>query len=814
MSEGFAARLRTFRRRAGMTQDQLAQAAGLSVDGVGFIERGYRRRPRPDTVELLINALGLTEDEAAELRALSRPNQQTGKLQAPSQTLPPPSPESPSVPRQLPCPPTTYVGRDCAVADLVQLLTAEECSGQPRVASITGMGGVGKTSLALLVAHRAAEHFPDGQLYLNLRANGATEPLSLHAALTYLLTSLGVQSDGVPADPLQAAALYRTKTSNTRLLVVLDNVGHAQQVEALLPGASGNAVLLTSRSSLGVAIDAEPFPLEPLPADAAKELLASIVGEPRVDSDPTASRDVINSCAGLPLALRIVAARMQARPQWAMSDVARRLSDRDSRLAELESCGVAVSATLSDSVAQLKASTDPIDQDAASAWLAMGHLPVTLVPPTAIAAACRWSATRTRLALERLLEVSLIEEPLPGALRMHDLIHALARREVQQLTTEDQRRGQRRVLDHYVALAWRSLALCRDTPAGFDERALTAGVDPTLSPTECLAVIAHEAEQVIALASYAPRDDREQVLQTTHLTLGLMAYFVTRVNSAGWCELLTLVLRDVPDDALDVRIWLHQDIAFAHTGRGEHEPALAHARTAVDLARSAARPVAEASAQNVVAITLRRLGRMPEAIAACRRGLELCEQTGNQRALAIAWRDMGQLQSQNGDLDHGITSELKSLELYRRIDVRRGVAMTLINVGVMYRKRGDFEASFTHLTQAIEVSRSVGDLALETEARYELGCWHLAAGDPASGITAMKDSLAELDSGSPGRWELRIRRRLGLTLDTVGRHDEAHAQWLSVIRLHEQRGEVEQAHETRRLRLRAADHSQHTTPAT
>lgn len=802
-------RLRAIRRRVGMTQEQLAEASGLSVDGIGALERGHRRRPRHDTIELLTKALGISEDEAAQLRALSRPDSSATATESEAKR-PRRRVSAPLSPHQLPAPPTTYIGRDAAVDDLVHLLTRTERLPTPRVATITGMGGVGKTGLALLVAHRAAAHYPDGQLYLNLRANGGTEPLTLQSAMTFLLTSLGMHADDVPTDLAQATAAFRTRTSSTRLLLVFDNVAQAGQVESLLPGGPANAVLITSRSTLGAAIDARPCPLEPLPRPAARQLLAAVVGEQRVAADPLSSRAVIESCAGLPLALRIVAARMQARPNWAMSDLAHRLSDRDGRLAELNSGGVAVAATLAGSLDQLRASEDPVDQDAARAWLAMGVLPASLLPPTAIEAVCEWTAARTRLAIERLLEVSLIEEPLPGTFRMHDLVHALARATAQQeLSPADQHVWRTRALERYVAVAWRSLVLSRAAPEGFDEAALTAGIAPDLTPKDCLDLITQEAEQILALAGDVVRHDSDSAIRAAHVALGLMTFFVARVDSAGWSELLSLVLDHVPEDAHDVRIWLHQDLAFAHSGRGEHEVALTHAHAAAELARAAGRVAAEAAACNVTAIALRRLDRMPEALDACRRGLALCEQAGDERALAIAWRDTGQLQSQCGDLVDGIASERKSLAIYRRIGVPRGVAMTLINVGVMLRKNGDLDEALTHLTEAVEVSRSVGDLALETEALDELGYWHLLAGDALSGIHVLQDGLAVLADSGSGQWEPSIRHRLGLALDSLGRYDEADAQWLAAVRLHEQRGEVRRALELRqqwqeRHRLRTA----------
>lgn len=794
MAHEFGPLLRSLRRQAGLTQEQLALASGLSVDGIGALERGHRLRPRRDTISLLVAALGLDQDDAATLQSAA----------VPPRRKPPRAAERRRVgwtgtPHQLPAAPSVLVGRETLASDIESSLTGPtgRAGARPRVVALTGMGGIGKTALALVVAHRAAPQFPDGQLYLDLRGHGRAAGLSLTDALAHLLTSLGLHADDVPVDEDRALAAYRTRTSGSRLLVVLDNARDAAQVDALLPSGSENAVVVTSRASLGAQLEARQHALSPLPEDVARELLAERVGHQRMSSDEPASRTVIASCAGLPLALRIVAARMQARPQWAVSDVAQRLADRDTRLTELDSQGLAVATSLGDSVDQLRGSPDPTDQDAAELWLTMGVMPAPQVGLSGISHACSWPPDRTERAVERLAEVSLLEEPAPGRFRMHDLVHDLAhRRAGAELGRAEQDVRRRAALAHYVALAWRSRSLVRSTPEGFDDDSITAGMDPECSPRDCLAVIDEESEQLLRLLDEAGDDDKSAELIPL-LALGLVSLFVTRVDNTRWADTLAFALDRVPQEATDARVWLLQDLAMAHSGRGQHDLALRSAERAADLAGATGRREAEAAALNACAIALRRLGRLSEALDVCGRALVLFEREGDVRGQAIGLRDMGQLHFQNGDLETGIGFARRSLAIYEQIDVPRGLTMSHLNLGVMLRERGDLTDALHHLALAVSLSRDVGDLALETEALDELGEWHLLAGDAREGITVLRDGLAVIADHGSGQWEASIRRRLAIALESLGRPAEADEQWVAALRICEQRGESDQAAQLR-----------------
>ncbi|WP_289232138.1 helix-turn-helix domain-containing protein [Barrientosiimonas endolithica] len=313
MSDDFGATLRGLRLACGLTQEQLAERCGLSVEGISVLERGRRKRPRASTIDALVRGLGLDEDDARRMRQVCSRRRVGETWTRPDQVRP----GWALRPAQLPAPPPLHVGRD----DLVRAVTdrlREPAGLAPQVVGITGMAGIGKTSLALRVGHAVAPDFPDGQIYLDLRGHHPAGALDTRAALAYLLVSLGVHSDDVPRDADQAAAAYRTLTNGTRLLVVLDDAADhegAADVAQLLPGTAGNAVVVVSRSGLSAPTSA--FHLGRLDDASATELLRHVLGRERTDPDADALRRLVEGCAGLPLALRIVGARLQARPRGA-----------------------------------------------------------------------------------------------------------------------------------------------------------------------------------------------------------------------------------------------------------------------------------------------------------------------------------------------------------------------------------------------------------------------------------------------------------------------------------------------------------------
>jgi hypothetical protein len=296
------------------------------------------------------------------------------------------------------------------------------------VVVVHGAPGVGKSALAQCAAHLLTAGFPDGQLYVDL--NGATTeaaPLPVVEALHRLLRALGVAPAELPPGAEEAAGLFRTVAADRQLLVLLDNAVHAAQVRPLLPGGPGSAVLVTSRSRLATLEGATHRPVGRLDPDSAGALLAALVSGDRVAADPDAARSLAALCDHLPLGLRVVAARLNARPGRPVRCLLARLADERHRLAELTAGDLGLRGSFLASHTMLSGSDDPADRAAARALCLFALLPAAELDADVAAKVLGTSAAETDQVVERLLDAHLIEEAGPGRFTMPGLIRLFAR---------------------------------------------------------------------------------------------------------------------------------------------------------------------------------------------------------------------------------------------------------------------------------------------------------------------------------------------------------------------------------------------------
>ncbi|MBO1418858.1 BTAD domain-containing putative transcriptional regulator, partial [Streptomyces sp. FH025] len=346
-------------------------------------------------------------------------------------------PATPPAPAQLPADVSDFSGRSELVGDLSAVLM--NATGQAVVVtSLAGIGGVGKTTLAVHVAHRVRAEFPDGQLYVDLRGAGAS-PADPVVVLGDFLHALGVTEN--PDSLEQRAALYRSLLANRRMLILLDNARDADQIRPLIPGVSGCAVLATSRSRLAGIPGAQLFDVEELTPDEALALFSAIVGEQRVAAEPEAAMKVVTACGFLPLAVRIAAARLASRPRWSVSDLARRLADQRRRLDELQLGNLAVETTIGLGYGQLSATE-------ARAFRLLALIDSPDIPLAAAAALLGVDEYTAEDLVEALVEANMLECFAPGRYRYHDLLRLYAQRQNERIgDTREQDRAVLRLLD-------------------------------------------------------------------------------------------------------------------------------------------------------------------------------------------------------------------------------------------------------------------------------------------------------------------------------------------------------------------------------
>ncbi|MEU8401907.1 NB-ARC domain-containing protein [Nonomuraea sp. NPDC048892] len=419
--------LRTWRRRALLTQEQLAERAGLNVRTVRRLENDGLLRPRTTSVLLLARALDLDEAERAALNTAARST--TGAPVAGGADTGRPVVADPrpwTVPRQLPADVAAPGVRECEAAFVAARTT------QP-VVFVTGMAGTGKTVLAVHAAHRLAPLFPDGQLFVDLHghAQGAA-PVEPGDALARVLRTLGVPAEHVPWHLDDRAALYRSVLADRRLLIVLDDAAGEHQLHPLLPATPGCRVIVTSRHRLTCPGDARILSLDTLPLTEAVALFVRTAGydldvttgrAPDVtsgggaDAPPDVLAEIVRRCGLLPLAIRLAAARLQAHPSWNACHLLDRLTT--DRLAELAAGHQSVTGALNRSYERL-----PPDQR--RTYRLLGSAPHPSFTLGTAAALLNTTTDRASRLLDPLLDAHLLQEPAPGRYRLHDLVHAHA----------------------------------------------------------------------------------------------------------------------------------------------------------------------------------------------------------------------------------------------------------------------------------------------------------------------------------------------------------------------------------------------------
>ena len=373
--------------------------------------------------EMLIAELGT--EPGTSLRELHR------RMLTGDPELDPPAAVAPVVPRDLPAVAPHFTGRDGELRAMTRLLASmgERPGHAGLLYVITGPAGAGKTALALHWAHRVADRFPGGQLYLNLRDYAADRPLSAADALAGLLSTLGVAGQDIPAGLAERVAKYRGLLAPRKMLVLLDNAVSADQVRPLLPAAAGCVAVVTSRDPLhGLVVrdGARRLELAPLPLPDAIRLLRTMIGS-RVDANPVAARMLAEQCARLPLALRLAAGVAAARPDTGLVDLTIELVEQRR---QLDLPGTGPSEIKHSEVTSLRAvfewSRQELDAEATRGLRLAGRHPGAVLDRYALAGPARDEGQAGRV-LERLASAQLVQAVLPGRYDMHDVLRGYVR---------------------------------------------------------------------------------------------------------------------------------------------------------------------------------------------------------------------------------------------------------------------------------------------------------------------------------------------------------------------------------------------------
>jgi transcriptional regulator with XRE-family HTH domain len=414
----FGSRLRARRRSSGLSQQELAERSGLSIRAISKLECGRTRWPYPDSVDRLADALSLRDAERAAFTAAAE--RRLGHEREPARA----AAGHGYAPRLLPALTPAFAGRADELKALSRMLG--EPGGTTLLTAVTGTAGAGKTALAVYWAHQVADEFPDGQLFVNLRGFGpAGTPLTSGDAAQVFLGALQVPGDRLPGSVEARLGLYRSLLAGKRMLIVLDNARDAAQVRPLLPGSPTCRVVVTSRNQLPglTAIEAaRPLSLNTLASTEARQLLVKRLGVLRLAADRQATDQIISSCAGLPLALCIVAARAEHRPDLPLTRIATDLARQP---------GLDAFAGMADPAADIRAafswSYRQLDGDAARTFRLAGLHPGTELEPHGVAALTGVTPEQAGRTLDDLARTGMIQAAGRDRYSMHALLRAYAR---------------------------------------------------------------------------------------------------------------------------------------------------------------------------------------------------------------------------------------------------------------------------------------------------------------------------------------------------------------------------------------------------
>ncbi|MFZ3498347.1 BTAD domain-containing putative transcriptional regulator [Streptomyces sp. 5.8] len=671
-----------------------------------------------DTRRLLADELGVDpRPELAELQQrILRADSELARAEDPAPAAAPVHVR----PAQLPATVSDFTGRASFVRDLGEILTGAE--GQVMaVSALAGIGGVGKTTLAVHVAHAARPHFPDGQLYVDLQGTEA-RPAEPEAVLGSFLRALGTPDSSIPDSPAERAALYRSTLDGRRVLVLLDNARDAAQVRPLLPGTAGCAALVTSRVRMAGLAGAHLVDLDVMSPDEALQLFTRIVGAERVGAERQAALDVVGACGFLPLAIRIAASRLAARRTWTVSVLAAKLADERRRLDELQAGDLAVKATFELGYGQL----EPAQQ---RAFRLLGLPDGPDVSLAAAAAVLDLPEHDTEDLLEALVDCSLLESAAPGRYRFHDLVRLYARacaeRDEQPPSARDAALD--RLLDFYLATA--------------------AGVYGLERPGDRL--VAHlSATRYPGLVFTEPHSAQDWLYAEADPLLACVRQ--ASVRTTGREDLLRR--------AVDL-LWAAKDLAESGANSKQYESA---ATALCDAAEAAKDPYAEGRARTTLTNTHLVAGRFAEADAEASRAMVLARTARDLLPSCWAPNDRGIIAIYEGRYDDGEQYLLEAIANFRADSNHVGEASALCNLSRIHVEQGRLASAIDLAQQGIAIYDRMGLTLRLANGRYALGIALTKAERLSEAHSQLSDALTLFHENRQPLWEGVTHFRLAL----------------------------------------------------
>jgi DNA-binding SARP family transcriptional activator/tetratricopeptide (TPR) repeat protein len=728
----------------------------------------------------------------------------------------PPDPRampSPSGRRFLPRDIPEFTGRG---NELRRLLADARENGTTTLAitAINGMGGVGKTTIAVHLAHLLADDYPDGQYFVDLQGFSAgADPMPPEQALNLLLRDSGVPPELVPPDLEGRSALWRSRLAGQRVLLLLDNAVDAAQVRPLLPGTPGALVLISSRRRMTSLEGAVPLSLDVMPRAEAAALFTRIVGPDRVAAEPQAMARAIELCGRLPLAIQVAAARLRDREHWSIEHVVEQLRDQGSRSRFLAVGDRDVMGVLNWSYRYLEPGQQRF-------FRLLSVHPGPDFDAHAAAALAGVALDEAATCLEELFDANLLQQHAPRRYRFHDLVRDCSQGALEQRgDPAEKASATERILDYYLRSANQWCGVFARSAFQFspDVTHEPPSVKPAGDRAAAMELLETEHRNLAAAARYAAQAGFPH--HAWQLTCAMLPYFAhlnygaeaedlcrqalvcaravgsdagesvclmglaqtsrARGSNAEGRELAAqaIELSGRDDDARSRELYQRTGLGAMYLEENLFEDALSCFTTAWRLARDVGDREAEADLTNNLGVIHRELGRLHEAQRYFRRTLVIDGDGDASESQALTLCNIAQtfyLQGRYADAAAGYD---EALRLSRSANSPRGQATALIGLCVISRRARDFRVSLDTGRQALEMARNAGLYDVEGDALGALGDTYLSLGDPDTAAQVHDGVRAIGDVRDSARYRARAHEGQAHVAAARGDGDAAARHW-------------------------------------